>query len=130
MPLKRFVSGLAAALSLLLAGAAPAHAGPPVPLLWKVSDADNAIYLLGSFHMLKPDDLPRTAEVDRAFNDASSLLFEVDPAAMTAPASSLPTRSRCVPCGIAPWRPRMRDRKIFTLPASPRSLMTSHADSG
>ena len=58
------------------------------PLLWKVSDADNAIYLLGSFHMLKPDDLPMTAEVDRAFNDASSLLFEVDPAAMTAPSSA------------------------------------------
>ena len=30
--------------------AAPAKA-PPVPLLWKVSDADNAVYLLGSFEV-------------------------------------------------------------------------------
>ena len=57
----------------------------PVPLLWKVSDADNSLYLLGSFHMLKPDDYPLSAEVDAAFDDAESLLFEIDPAAMTAP---------------------------------------------
>jgi hypothetical protein len=35
----------------------PAHE-PPLPLLWKVSDADNAVYLLGSFHLLKDDDYP------------------------------------------------------------------------
>ena len=58
------------------------------PLLWKASDADSTVYLLGSFHMLKPEDLPLTAEVDRAFDDSGSLLFEVDPAAMTAPESA------------------------------------------
>lgn len=57
----------------------------PVPLLWKVSDADNSLYLLGSFHMLKPDDYPLGADVDAAFDDAESLLFEIDPAAMTSP---------------------------------------------
>lgn len=57
----------------------------PVPLLWKVSDADNSVYLLGSFHMLMPDDYPLSGDVDVAFADAESLLFEVDPAAMTAP---------------------------------------------
>ena len=57
----------------------------PVPLLWKVSDADNSLYLLGSFHMLKPDDYPLSADVDAAFDDAESLLFEIDPAAMTSP---------------------------------------------
>lgn len=55
------------------------------PLLWKVSDADNSVYLLGSFHMLKPADLPLPAEVGRALEDSSSLLFEVDPAALTSP---------------------------------------------
>ena len=55
------------------------------PLLWKVSDADNAVYLLGSFHLLKQDDYPLPAEVDRAFDAAESVLFEVDPAEMTAP---------------------------------------------
>jgi hypothetical protein len=57
------------------------------PLLWKVSDADNAVYLLGSFHLLKADDYPLPAEVDRAFDDSASLLFEIDPAAMSAPDS-------------------------------------------
>jgi uncharacterized protein YbaP (TraB family) len=35
----------------------PANA-PPRPLLWKVSDQDNDLYLLGSFHALKPSDYP------------------------------------------------------------------------
>lgn len=58
---------------------------PPVPLLWKVSDADNAVYLLGSFHMLKPEDYPLSADVDRAFDDAEHLVFELAPAEMLSP---------------------------------------------
>ncbi len=80
----------ALALCALLLPAA--HADQPAPdarrpLLWKVSDADSAVYLLGSFHLLKDDDYPLPAEVDRAFDDSASLLFEIDPAAMTAPES-------------------------------------------
>ena len=89
MPLKRF-PGLATALSLLLAGAAPAHAGPPVPLLWKVSDADNAVYLLGSFHLLRREDYPLSADVDAAFADAEGLVFELAPEEANAP--DLPAR--------------------------------------
>lgn len=74
--------------------AAPAHRvptkdvqapGPRHPLLWKVSDADNSIYLLGSFHMLKDGDYPMPVEIDRAFQDSSSLYFESDPAVIAAP---------------------------------------------
>lgn len=54
-------------------------------LLWKVSDADNSVYLLGGFHLLKPDDYPLPAEVERAFDDAESLMFEVDPLEMNSP---------------------------------------------
>ena len=64
---------------------APTAASPQRPLLWKVSDADNSVYLLGSFHLLKADDYPLPAEVDRAFDDAESLLFEVDPRDMNSP---------------------------------------------
>lgn len=67
------------------AAAVSAVQARPVPLLWKVSDADNSLYLLGSFHMLKSDDYPLGADVDAAFDDAESLLFEIDPAAMTSP---------------------------------------------
>ena len=70
------------------------------PLLWKVSDADNAVYLLGAFHLLKADDYPLPAEIDRAFEDSQQVLFEVEPAALTAPESvakiCLLYTSRCV----------------------------------
>ncbi|GAB3732921.1 TraB/GumN family protein [Luteimonas pelagia] len=59
---------------------------PPVPLLWKVSDADNALYLLGSFHMLKPGDYPLAGDVDAALADAEVLVFELSPEEMGSPA--------------------------------------------
>ena len=62
---------------------------PPVPLLWKVSDANNSVYLLGSFHLLKPDDYPLDKDVDAAFADAEALLFEMAPEELTAPTLAL-----------------------------------------
>ena len=80
------------AASAACAGDAPAGtvartaaALPPVPLLWKVSEGDNALYLLGSFHLLKPDDYPLSADVGAALADAESLLFELSPEEMTSP---------------------------------------------
>lgn len=61
---------------------------PPRPLLWKVSDADNSLYLLGSFHLLKPQDYPLSKDIDAAFADAERLVFEIDPAEMQAPATA------------------------------------------
>ena len=82
---------LAAALALPAAFAEQPQAAAPAAqparhaLLWKVSDADNSVYLLGSFHLLKQDDYPLPKEIDAAFEDAESLVFEVDPREMTAP---------------------------------------------
>lgn len=64
---------------------APAAKTPPVPLLWKVSDRDNALYLLGSFHLLKPDDYPLSPDIDTAFADAEKLVFELAPSEMSSP---------------------------------------------
>ena len=66
------------------ANVAPAKAAPK-PLLWKVSDKDNALYLLGSFHLLKADDYPLSDDVDKAFADAEKVVFEVPPAELTDP---------------------------------------------
>jgi len=66
--------------------AVPVAAAPPVPLLWKVSDANNSVYLLGSFHLLKPSDYPLSSDVDAAFADAESLVFELPPEEMSSPA--------------------------------------------
>lgn len=79
-------------LGCLLAMAATATADTakpadlPVPLLWKVSDADNAVYLLGSFHLLRPTDYPLSKDVDAAFADAERVMFEVSPEEMQSPA--------------------------------------------
>lgn len=79
-----------AALALLLGlCAAPAWASPPVPLLWKVSDADNSVYLLGSFHLLKPADYPLSPDIDAAFNASQSVVFEIAPQEMASPALAM-----------------------------------------
>ena len=58
---------------------------PPTPLLWKVSDQDNSIYLLGSFHLLKADDYPLSPDIDTVFAEAENLVFEVPPSQLTDP---------------------------------------------
>ncbi len=54
-------------------------------LLWKVSDGDNHLYLLGSFHVLKPQDYPLPVAIDAAFADAERVAFEVSPEEMRSP---------------------------------------------
>ena len=83
------VAALAVSVSAVSADAATpssaAISSPPVPLMWKVSDADNDLYLLGSFHMLKPTDYPLAVDVDEAFEDAEALVFELSPQEMQSP---------------------------------------------
>ena len=65
--------------------ASAAHA-PPVPLLWKVSGVQGStLYLLGSFHLLKPEDYPLSPDVDAAFNAARRLLLELPPEELDSP---------------------------------------------
>lgn len=70
------------------AAAAPAAAARPAApraMLWKMSDKDNTVYLLGSFHLLKPGDYPLPAPIDAALADAERVVFELAPADMRAP---------------------------------------------
>lgn len=69
-------------LVALLASSASSAFDAPKPLLWKVSDGDNHVYLLGSFHALKPSDYPVAASVSKAFADAETVAFEISPAEM------------------------------------------------
>ena len=68
--------------------AAPTSSTAPVPLLWKVSDRDNTLYLLGSLHLLKPSDYPLSSDVDRAFDDAEKVVFEVALEELSDPATA------------------------------------------
>ena len=82
-------NALAAFALLAFAGAVHAdasRAGAPVPLLWKVSDEDSSLYLLGSFHLLRPDDYPLSRDVDDAFAAADRLVFEIPPEELGSPA--------------------------------------------
>jgi uncharacterized protein YbaP (TraB family) len=75
-----------AVASLAAARGAPAEAPaakPPVPLLWKVTGPGDArVYLLGSFHLLKPTDYPLSADAEQAFTASKRVLFEVSPEEM------------------------------------------------
>ena len=62
-----------------------ARAAPPRPLLWRVSDGDNAVYLLGTFHLLTRDDYPLDPAVYAAFDDAEQVFFELSPEALADP---------------------------------------------
>lgn len=92
---RRFAATLLAGFAIAAAAAnaaipqpsAPAtERTPPKPLLWKVSDGDNAVYLLGSFHLLKAEDYPLSADIESAFADAEALVFEVPPEDLRDPA--------------------------------------------
>ena len=90
MPLRHSLKALVLT-ALLGSGAALAADAPtamtaPVPLMWKVSDKDNAVYLLGSFHLLRTTDYPLSADVDAAFADAERVMFELSPEEMQSPA--------------------------------------------
>ncbi|TZF90167.1 TraB/GumN family protein [Cognatilysobacter lacus] len=113
-----------ALLALPVVGSTPRapQQAPPVPLLWKVSDADSHIYLLGSFHLLAKSDYPLSPDIDRAFDDAEALVFEVAPEDLNDPgvtprmlalAASDPASSiaRVMPANLKP----ALDRRLASL---------------
>lgn len=71
--MKRFLSGWLAAVLLLLAGAGPAAAEPP---MWIVRDADSTIVLFGSVHVLPRELDWRSARLDEALARADDIWFE------------------------------------------------------
>src|SRR3546814_13708816 len=55
---------------------------PRLPLLWQGSDADNTVYLLGSFHLPKPADIPLSSAVTEALALSEEGGFELPPGEM------------------------------------------------
>lgn len=76
-------SATAADAPVPAAQAAPARSH--VPILWKISDRDNTLYLLGSFHLLRAGDLPLSPDIAVAMNDAKTTMFELDMVSMLSP---------------------------------------------
>lgn len=46
--------------------------------VWRVVDGGHELFLAGTVHLLRPDDLPLPASFDRAYRQADSLVFETD----------------------------------------------------
>jgi len=91
MSIRSLLRGAVLLMACAVAPLASAHgapaeapaAKPPVPLLWKVTGPGDArVYLLGSFHLLKPTDYPLSADVEQAFTASKRVLFEVSPEEM------------------------------------------------
>lgn len=102
IPMRRLVLAFASlVLAIPMAGSAPAPQPAARPLLWKVSDADSTVYLLGSFHLLKKSDYPLPADIDRAFDDAERLVFEIAPEELHDPALPMKMAQRAMQPGDA-----------------------------
>ena len=66
--------------ALLLLSFSPAWCdleGHPVTM-WRAAGVNNSVYLLGSIHLLRPQDLPLPSVVDAAYDDAEVLVMELD----------------------------------------------------
>jgi uncharacterized protein YbaP (TraB family) len=89
---------------------------PPVearPAMWRVSDRDTTIYLLGSIHLLPPNISWRTPLIDRAIAASDTLVLEsspeeqVDFQAMARGVNLKPARER-----VSPGKRRLLDAMI------------------
>lgn len=70
--------GTVAAWLLLLGTSLCAYAEGSHHVFWEVKGRNNTVYLLGSVHMLKPDDSALPPEVLRAYEQSGSLVMELD----------------------------------------------------
>jgi uncharacterized protein YbaP (TraB family) len=66
---------LLAACWVLQPGWSAKPGGSPV---WQVSGERNQVFLLGSIHLLRQDDYPLPAAIDRAYVEAESIVMEID----------------------------------------------------
>src|SRR5688572_7527137 len=67
----RLIAAIASAALMQVASLAHAE-----PAMWVVKDADSTIYLLGTFHLIKPDMNWRSDKIDAAFKDSDELWLE------------------------------------------------------
>lgn len=46
--------------------------------VWQIKSPNNTVYLLGSIHLLKPEDYPLPEQMQAAFADAENVFFEIN----------------------------------------------------
>nr|WP_187266036.1 TraB/GumN family protein [Alkalisalibacterium limincola] len=70
---------------MLLLFTAPVLAEPPTPLMWRATGSEGTVYLVGSFHLLRPSDYPLAKSLEQAYQGADRVIFEISPADMQSP---------------------------------------------
>jgi len=95
-------------IALCCCSALPSHARAEQTLapIWQVSDADSSVYLVGSVHLLRPQDLPLNPVFDQTYELCSEVVFEIDMVEMLAPG----TNERILRLGTLPDGERLADR--------------------
>jgi len=68
--------------ALLCAGAGWAADGAGHHILWEVQGKHNIVYLLGSVHLLRPDDSEIPSDAMRAYEQSRTLVLELDLSAL------------------------------------------------
>src|SRR5438067_8589281 len=81
------------AVAVALALVATAHAQTR-NFLWKATGKQNAVYLVGSVHMLTKDYYPLSPALDAAFKDSNLLVEEADLGEMLSPDSQFQLLAR------------------------------------
>jgi uncharacterized protein YbaP (TraB family) len=77
--LRAYRSLIVAGLLVAAVSAAPAAGSVPASTsVWKVETDSSVVYLIGSIHLLKESDFPLPPEMEEAFQDARTLVFEVN----------------------------------------------------
>lgn len=72
----------------------PAPASAQTPFLWKITNGQQVVYLLGSVHLLRESDYPLPEGLDAAYELADSVFLELSPAETAAASFSLQARGR------------------------------------
>lgn len=70
---------------VLLLFTTPVLADPPTPLMWRATGSQGTVYLLGSFHLLRPSDYPLAGSLEQAYEAADRVVFEISPEDMRSP---------------------------------------------
>ena len=79
-PRGKLITSLRVCLLLQVFAFGAAHAaagGHPLPM-WRVNGASNSVFLLGSIHMLRQQDYPLPSAIYDAYNEAETLIMEID----------------------------------------------------
>jgi len=74
--------------------------------LWKIQGQQNAVYLLGSIHLLKKEDYPLAAPIEAAFTNSRIAVFETDIGAMENPEIAMKLATK----GMLPAGQTLRDQ--------------------